>query len=71
MDTTNYMQGRKCFAALENYIANNPDARDLPWEYMGHNKLGDAFYRERQTNTRLVLNPDGTKCGPAIKVINL
>lgn len=71
MDTTNYMKGRQCFAALEKHFANNPEALNLPWEYMGHNKLGHAFYRERETNTRLVLNPDGTNCGTVTKVVDL
>lgn len=60
MDTTNYMQGRKCFAPLEKYIdRHDPTLRNLPWEYMGHDDNGNAHYRERQDGNRLCLNPNG------------
>jgi hypothetical protein len=64
METTHYMEGRKCFAPLEKYIERiAPEWRDtvrrLPWEYMGHDDKGNAHYREREEGNRLCLNPNG------------
>ena len=64
METTQYMEGRRCFDPLEKYIDRLPPefraiARTLPWEYTGHDDNGNAHYRERQDGNRLCLNPNG------------
>ena len=60
------------FGPLEKHLSRGPEyIRDLPWEYMGHNRMGHAFYRERERNTRLCLNPDGTPVGLVTKIVRL
>lgn len=47
------------FTPLRLYCRRHGLGEALPWEYMGHDDKGNAFYREREKGNRLCLNPNG------------
>lgn len=62
MSTTVTYDPQHDFGPLREYLERHPEQEALPWEYMGSDSDGRAFYREREVGNRLCL-VDGGRFG--------